>query len=513
MAAQNCTSAASSLPPYSTPTVVNGGRLVYDYEVPASLTHAPMGGDHLYQPIDPMLRESADGGQQLWGVQDMSYFQQPSSEACLDPSLAPGAAGLYQPAVGRNDSPFSFQPSPAFSLIESPSIGSDANYEIVDPATPPDAHLSLGNSYDSDYSYDSNVEQSDTSFYPDSSYYGGVDMVTVNGSYVFGSAPNGSPLMPAGNAHGGHMGSFQTTLPYVSSARHIKEESLPPSVDEKLSAAKAARRRPRSSRCDFEPVSCKRASPDDEGSSQGEKRRKTHITNKRFCHKCKKNFQSRTTLDEHTNLEHPRPYICVFHYAGCTARFDAKNEWKRHVSTKHLGLKYWVCTEGKCAEERQSSYQRYAGLPLYGNIFNRKDLYTQHIRRMHATVTGQGTTDYKGADARSDCMVKKMQEDALRIRCRLPTWMPCPVQSCDKAFTGANAWDERMEHVAQQHFDNAAAGREPPVEFGGPHDTVLTEWAQRSDIRIVKKTEAGWELCDPLKGDTEYRMATPDDEE
>ncbi|TFB04004.1 hypothetical protein CCMA1212_003724 [Trichoderma ghanense] len=513
MAAQTSTSAASSLPPYSTPTIVNAGRVVYDYDVPVSLPHAPMGGDHLYQPIDPMLRESTDGGQQLWTVQGMSYYQQPSNDVCLDPSLAPGATGLYQPAVGRNDSPFSFQPSPAFSLIESPSIGSDANYEIVDPATPPDAHLSLGNAYDSDYSYDSNVEQSETSFYPDSSYYGGMDMVTLNGSYVFSSAPNGSPLMPASNTHSGHIGSFQTTLPYVNSARHIKEESLPPSADEKVSAARATKRRPRSARCDFEPVSYKRASPDDEGSSQGEKRRKTHITNKRFCHKCKKNFQSRTTLDEHTNLEHPRPYICVFHYAGCTARFDAKNEWKRHVSTKHLGLKYWVCTEGKCAEERQSSCQRYAGLPLYGNIFNRKDLYTQHIRRMHATVTGQNTTDYKGADARSECMVKKMQEDALRIRCRLPTWMPCPVQSCDKAFTGANAWDERMEHVAQQHFDNAAAGREPPVEFGGPHDTVLTEWAQRSDIRIVKKTEAGWELCDPLKGDTEYRMATPDDEE
>ncbi|PTB78300.1 hypothetical protein M440DRAFT_1317369, partial [Trichoderma longibrachiatum ATCC 18648] len=293
MAAQTSASAASSLPPYSTPTIVQGGRVVYDYEVPVSLPHTSM-GDHLYQPIDPMLRESTDGGQQLWRVQDMSYYQQPSNDACLDPSLAPSAAGLYQPAVGRNDSPFSFQPSPAFSLIDSPSIGSDANFEVVDPATPPDAHLSLGNSYDSDYSYDSNVEQSDTSFYPDSSYYGGVDMVTLNGSYVFNSAPNGSPLLPSGSAHSGHMHSFQTTLPYVDSARYIKEESLSPSADEKVSAAKVTKRRPRSTRVNFEPVSYKRASPDDEGSSQGEKRRKTHITNKRFCHKCKKNFQCRT---------------------------------------------------------------------------------------------------------------------------------------------------------------------------------------------------------------------------
>jgi hypothetical protein len=86
--------------------------------------------------------------------------------------------------------------------------------------------------------------------------------------------------------------------------------------------------------------------------------------------------------------------------------------------------------------------------------------------------------------------------------------MPCPVKSCDKSFKGSNAWDERMEHVAQQHFENAATGKEPPVEFGGLHDYVLTEWAQRPEIRIVRQTDMGWELCDPLKGDTEYRMVT-----
>ncbi|KAL7914877.1 hypothetical protein GGI35DRAFT_162608 [Trichoderma velutinum] len=513
MAAPTSSSSTSSLPHFSTPSVGNSGRVYYDYDqMPVTLSHVHIQEDSLYQPIDPLLQDSSasDGRQQSW---DMPYFQQTPADPCLDPSLASSASNIYQQACGPNDSPY-----PISFIESSPSIGSDGNFEMVDPPTPPDAQvISLGSPYDSDCS----VEQQEISYYPrpqDSTAFYHMGTIGLHDSCTFGA----NPLMLVGT-HGGHIDAVdagtrqyphRTTLPYMNSARRIKEESLTPSLDERFFANRVpAKRRARSARCHNETGSCKRASPDHESSPSRDKKRKIHTTNKRFCHKCKKNFPSRTSLDEHTSSEHPRPYICVFHYAGCSARFDAKNEWKRHVSTKHLGLKYWVCTVGKCADERQSSYQRYAGLPSCGNIFNRKDLYTQHIRRMHASVIGQGTTDYRGADARSDLMVKKMQEDALRIRCRLPTWMPCPVQTCDKSFTGATAWDERMEHVAQQHFDNAAAGREPPVEFGGAHDTVLTEWAQQADIRIVKKTEVGWELCEPLKGEAEYRMATPDVEE
>ncbi|KAK4076186.1 hypothetical protein Trihar35433_2746 [Trichoderma harzianum] len=509
MAASNSSSSTSSLPPFSSPSVGSSGQFYYHYDQSTSLSHVHIHDDGLYhtQPIDPLLQDpdSPDGREQSW---DVTYFQPPPA----DPSLDPSASNIYQQACGPNDSPY-----PISFIESSPSIGSDGNFEMVDPPTPPDAQvISLGSPYDSDAS----VEQQEISYYPrpqDSTSFYPMGIIGLNNSCTF-STNSLTIVGTHGPIDAVDVGTRQhplrTTLPFVNSARRIKEESQAPSLDEGFFSNRVpARKRAQIARCHTKTGSWKRASPDHESSPSGDKKRKIHTTNKRFCHKCKKNFPSRTSLDEHTGSEHPRPYICVFHYAGCNARFDAKNEWKRHVSTKHLGLKYWVCTEGKCADERQSSNQRYAGLPSYGNIFNRKDLYTQHIRRMHASVIGQGTTDYRGADARSDLMVKKMQEDALRIRCRLPTWMPCPVQACDKSFTGATAWDERMEHVAQQHFDNAAAGREPPVEFGGAHDTVLTEWAQRSDIRIVKRTEVGWELCEPLKGEAEYRMATPDVEE
>ncbi|KAM0245658.1 hypothetical protein ACHAQJ_010510 [Trichoderma viride] len=538
MAATNSFASSPSIPPFSATGVRNGGQTFYGYDqvsagysaASVSAPNAHIRAGSLCEPIDPnLLGDSTSSGEspQYWSAQEVPYFQPASSDSYLDPNLAHDAPSgcIYQADYRQSGSPFSFQNSPVFSL-KSPSIGSDGNYDMVsDPATPPDAQgpvISLGSPYDSDYAFESNIKQPEVSFYSrpqdeevaNPAYYnmGGLGL---NGQCIFDATPSCVPLENIGAADAGapRYPSY-TTLPYANSPRLIKEESLPPNMKEMVPAARAIRRRSRNSRYHYDPMSSdKRVYPGGEGSPYGDRKRKAQTTNKRFCHKCKKNFQSRASLDEHTGMVHPRPYTCVFHYAGCTARFDAKNEWKRHVSTKHLGLKYWVCTEGKCADERQSSYQQRAGLPPNGNIFNRKDLYTQHIRRMHSNIAGQSTTDYKGAGARSDFMVKKMQEEALRIRCRLPTWMPCPVQSCGKSFTGSNAWDERMEHVAQQHFDNAAAGREPPVEFGGPHDEVLTEWAQRSDISIVKRTEMGWELCDPLKGDSEYRMTTADGEE
>ncbi|KAM0458976.1 hypothetical protein ACHAO4_002365 [Trichoderma viride] len=520
----------------------NGGRVHYSYgQVPTGYPatsispYSPHIREHtLYEPIDPNLLDSnsPDASSQCWQQVSVlsSCFQQSPIDICLDPKLTRETCNdsIYQADCVRNGSPSSFQGSPVFSLAKSPSIGSDGSYDV--PPTPPDAQgnvITLGTPYDSDY-YESGSKQPEVSYYPCSqdedvhehvanpAYYN-VESHEFNGQYMFGTAPRCNSLGHI-SAHGAHLDvanasarhySPCTSLSYADSGRHIKEESMPPNTEKWAPTTSVVKRRSRASQYRYDPISSgNQASASHEVSSQGDRRRKVYSANKKFCHKCKKHFPSRALLEEHTGKIHPRPYICVFHYAGCTAKFDAKNEWKRHVSTKHLGLKYWVCIEGKCADERQSSFQQRAGLVPNGNIFNRKDLYTQHIRRMHSNIAGQSTTDYKGADARSDFMVKRMQEDALRIRCRLPTWMPCPVKSCDKSFKGGNAWDERMEHVAQQHFESAANGKEPPVEFGGLHDYVLTEWAQRSEIRIVKQTDMGWELCDPLKGDTEYRMAT-----
>ncbi|CEJ82523.1 hypothetical protein VHEMI02583 [[Torrubiella] hemipterigena] len=221
------------------------------------------------------------------------------------------------------------------------------------------------------------------------------------------------------------------------------------------------------------------------------------------CAHCSLPFRDLPSLDKHVKSEHTRPLICVFHWAGCTSRFASKNEWKRHVFSQHLALRYWLCTEGTCGHSRSSTNarRRSSSLPAVGCIFNRKDLYTQHLRRMHVQGDGGKKSTKKSKDSSTEDFIREMQTRAARIRCELPTFMTCPAENCTIEFHGPNAWDDRMEHVAG-HLEHAAVGDEPAVSFGGFGDWTLTGWAEQADVEVVKRTANGWRLCNPLKGDS-----------
>lgn len=66
----------------------------------------------------------------------------------------------------------------------------------------------------------------------------------------------------------------------------------------------------------------------------------------------------------------PRPFTCPLTPYSCPKTFTSKNEWKRHVLTQHLLLGFWRCDLCPDAAARP-------------NDFNRKDLFVQHLRRMH----------------------------------------------------------------------------------------------------------------------------------
>ena len=81
----------------------------------------------------------------------------------------------------------------------------------------------------------------------------------------------------------------------------------------------------------------------------------------------------------------PRPFTCPLMPYSCPKTFTSKNEWKRHVLTQHLLLGFWRCDLCPDAAARP-------------NDFNRKDLFVQHLRRMHcgdrrgsASVFDQGS--------------------------------------------------------------------------------------------------------------------------
>ncbi|KAM3502655.1 hypothetical protein MY10362_004690 [Beauveria mimosiformis] len=223
------------------------------------------------------------------------------------------------------------------------------------------------------------------------------------------------------------------------------------------------------------------------------------------CTECNLTFRDVPTLQKHIKSEHTRPLLCVFHYAGCTSRFASKNEWKRHVASQHLALRYWICTEGACGQTRgPSTRSRAASLPAFGSIFNRKDLYTQHIRRMHLIPEGSptlGPTSIRPIPSEIEDRMRELQTNAARTRCSLPRFMLCPAPGCPTEFHGANAWDDRMEHVAC-HLERAAAGEELLVNFGGSGDWTLTDWAASEGVNVTRQTSGGsWKLCNPLRGE------------
>ncbi|KAF4457977.1 c2h2 finger [Fusarium albosuccineum] len=222
------------------------------------------------------------------------------------------------------------------------------------------------------------------------------------------------------------------------------------------------------------------------------------VVNTKTCPHCDLGFSDNGSLQKHINVMHKRPFICVFHFAGCDKIFANKNEWKRHVWAQHLNLHYWLCTNGTCGYSSNQD-EGSATDPTHGRIFRRKDLFTQHIRRMHApeAVAKAGKKD-KNLPADWVAKEKAMQTAAARQRCELPTHMRCPAEGCRLEFNNhQKTWDNRMEHVAI-HLERAANNEEPPVVFGGVGDEALTDWA--SSVQVIEwGVMGGWKMCQPLK--------------
>ncbi|KAH8912006.1 hypothetical protein BR93DRAFT_933097 [Coniochaeta sp. PMI_546] len=291
------------------------------------------------------------------------------------------------------------------------------------------------------------------------------------------------------------------------------------------------------------------------------------------CRHCKHTtFKDQTSLDSHVKKQHTRPFKCVFHFGGCTSTFASKNEWKRHNSTQHLVLHYWLCTEGQCGKtvngsssgsgsssSRPSQHRAQAGSsahysntfappttsstpptssPPVGVRFNRKDLYTQHVRRMHmppdikkalkaleqqkaqqqqarggATKGAQRKAAPQTQEERTkqewEERLKRRQEAAVRDRIALPTHMRCPAAGCGAEFNGADAWDLRMEHVAK-HLESGDRGE---VNFGGGEDGTLVEWAASPAVGVIVPVQGGWRLVDVPKSGSVKKDKRGEEEE
>jgi hypothetical protein len=212
------------------------------------------------------------------------------------------------------------------------------------------------------------------------------------------------------------------------------------------------------------------------------------------CNSCSRtDFKDAITLSRHIKTMHLRPFVCVFSFAGCESTFASKNEWKRHVSTQHLCLHSWICTQGACGKNLRPSSSGTPG-PQRGVEFNRKDLFTQHLKRMHAPP-GLKLVSTKACKSTKewDEQVKVLQEKCKIEKRHAPLELHCCVENCETIFEGHNCWDERMEHVGK-HLDHAAnqeldGGESIVVDQG--RDVLLIEWAVEQGI-VVGKRDGGY---------------------
>lgn len=221
------------------------------------------------------------------------------------------------------------------------------------------------------------------------------------------------------------------------------------------------------------------------------------------CPHCTRSHANKSDLEHHIQSAHTRPFACIFNIYGCNATFGAKNEWKRHCNTQHLRLSFYRCDIGSCVPQNATLAQKLPGweMPRASpsapgfNDFNRKDLFIQHHRRMHAPA---GAAD----DSQDKDKFKSMRERAAR-RCQVSARKPPPKTICGFCqakgspvlFEGPNAWETRMEHVGR-HLESAKGG-------------VVNDWEEDIDLRnwlvtegLLQKTERGqWKLTDVIKAE------------
>lgn len=219
--------------------------------------------------------------------------------------------------------------------------------------------------------------------------------------------------------------------------------------------------------------------------------------NQNACDHCSHICSSTSTLAKHVLNAHTRPLVCTFARYGCPATFGSKNEYKRHVTSQHLRPGIYRCDIGSCIPhpKRQRRKSSSASLSREGelegyNEFNRKDLFTQHVRRMHAP-------GHSAPKAEKDAFEGSLEE--IRTRCWIKLHDPPPRTVCgfcpqgsqaaghdqQTVFEGKTAWEERMEHIAR-HLEK---GDREEVE-----DTGLRDWMIQEGLMDWVPSERRWRV-------------------
>lgn len=214
--------------------------------------------------------------------------------------------------------------------------------------------------------------------------------------------------------------------------------------------------------------------------------KRDRVTSRPKCSQCAGIYQSESALHKHMLASHTRPFVCTFRRYGCPSTFGSKNEWKRHVSSQHLRLGIYRCDMDKCVSDSRAGLGRLRGY----NDFNRKDLFTQHVRRMHGPAIAPSGNGMDASDA---------SLEVIRQRCWVSLRETPPASICGFCAHGGRtdpdrgtlvtwdspgSWDDRMEHVGR-HLEKNEAGEAEDEDVG------LREWMLREKL-LTRDGAGGW---------------------
>ena len=114
--------------------------------------------------------------------------------------------------------------------------------------------------------------------------------------------------------------------------------------------------------------------------------------------------------------------------------------------------------------------------------FDRKDLFTQHIKRMHVPPNSASQAEKMAFEAQipeiQDRCHRQLRSPPLRSRC-----IYCP----DKVFEGPGSWTDRLEHVGK-HLEKNDVKKEDEIE-----DEDLREWMMQQRFMELK-TPTGYQV-------------------
>ncbi|KAL1651177.1 hypothetical protein SLS58_000515 [Diplodia intermedia] len=235
------------------------------------------------------------------------------------------------------------------------------------------------------------------------------------------------------------------------------------------------------------------------GSSQSTTRRSSNASKTSYSAssgrgriaKCPKSHSSKSNSTKDSNAAN-RPFPCPFAGYSCSSTFASKNEWKRHVSTQHIRLGFWRCK--LCPSTLDG------GATESFNDFNRKDLFAQHLRRMHMASNSAtpgnksgscSSPPTKDAPVTEDNMAEYQKQCYLKLR-DAPPCSSCLF--CNRSFEGPGSWEERMEHVGR-HFEKDPKGSDAKM-YGVERwreDGVLEKWLREEGL-IELDARGSWRL-------------------